>query len=445
LKQQAEAPNPVFVNLMFIFDCSLIFSHAVCIFLVILLFIILYAPHGEGKLSKFETPVSVSNASLLTRIAGEQSLAAKMLAPTETEQRKLGYFHTLREILQQPATWVQTGQELAPLAEGLLQSIAGIRAMVLTGSGSSEYAGECVRLPLQNSLSIPVETIGGGMLLTYDGKGIGPERPGLMVSLILETEPAIRHLIVTCNAEGRLATTYRDEPRVSVIVLADETNDRGLAMTSSFTNMVLAAGFLGMLRTPERYLGLIEGLSLKAEEILLGYFDTLAELARRDFGRVVYLGTGPRLGAARESALKMLEMTAGRVWSTCESYLGLRHGPMSAVHADTLTVCFLSSDPLSRAYECDLIRELNDKQLGMAKLVFGEDIPSDLARDGDVAIDLPGLAQLGDDHMPVLDVLAGQLLALFRCLKEGLKPDSPSNDGVISRVVQEFRLHRTGE
>ena len=411
-------------------------------------------------MSKLETPVSVSNSSLLTRIASEQALAAEMLAPTEEEQQKAGYFHTLREILQQPATWLGTWQELAPLADGLSQTVAGVRTLVLTGSGSSEYAGECVRLPLQNSLSIPVETIDGGMLLTHGGKAIGPGRPGLMVSLarsgdspesagaislILETEPAIRHLIVTCNAKGRLATTYGDDPRVRVIVLADETNDRSLAMTSSFTNMVLAAGFLGMLRTPDRYLAVIEGLSLKAEEILLGQFDTLAGLARRDFGRVVYLGTGPRLGAARESALKMLEMTAGRVWSACESYMGLRHGPMSAVHADTLTVCFLSSDPLARAYECDLIRELNDKQLGMAKLIFGEDIPRDLARDGDVAIDLPGLAQLGDDHLPVLDVLVGQLLALFRCLKEGLQPDSPSNDGVISRVVQEFRLHHAGE
>jgi len=48
---------------------------------------------------------------------------------------------------------------------------------------------------------------------------------------------------------------------------------------------------------------------------------------------------------------------------------------------------------------------------------------------------------LGDENAPVLDVILGQLLAFFRCLKEGLKPDSPSAGGVISRVVQEFRLH----
>jgi tagatose-6-phosphate ketose/aldose isomerase len=107
-----------------------------------------------------------------------------------------------------------------------------------------------------------------------------------------------------------------------------------------------------------------------------------------------------------------------------------------------LIVCFLSSDPVVRAFECDLIRELNDKQLGMAKLIFGEQIPADLVRSGDVTIECEGLGALGDDNMPVLDVIVGQLLAFFRCLKEGLQPDSPSSDGVINRVVQEFTVHR---
>ena len=35
-----------------------------------------------------------------------------------------------------------------------------------------------------------------------------------------------------------------------------------------------------------------------------------------------------------------------------------------------------------------------------------------------------------------------QLLALFRCLALGLRPDAPSNDNVINRVVEEFATHR---
>lgn len=394
---------------------------------------------------------------MLTEIVRRQQIAAELLAPGEDEQRRAGYFHTLREILQQPSTWLATGRQLAALAGSLRESLAGVRTLVLTGSGSSEYAADCVRLPLQNRLGIPVQVLGGGALLTHAGRAILPGRPGLMVSfarsgdspesvgavsLLLSTEPEIRHLILTCNREGRLATAWPNDPRVRSIVLDERTNDRSLVMTSSYTNMVLAALVLGQLADPQSIPALSEVLSRAAADLLLTHFDSIAALGRLNFQRIVYLASGARLGAARESALKMLEMTAGRVWAMHESYLGLRHGPMSAVHADTLIVCFLSTDPLIRAYECDLIRELNRKQLGLAKLIFGASIPADLARPGDLLLDCPALAACGDDASAVLDVILGQLLGLFRCLREGLQPDAPSTTGVISRVVGAFQLHR---
>jgi tagatose-6-phosphate ketose/aldose isomerase len=64
-----------------------------------------------------------------------------------------------------------------------------------------------------------------------------------------------------------------------------------------------------------------------------------------------------------------------------------------------------------------------------------------VVRDHDVVIDCPGLAEAGDDSAPVIDVVVGQLLAFFRCMHEGLRPDSPSKSGIINRVVQSFTLH----
>lgn len=98
-----------------------------------------------------------------------------------------------------------------------------------------------------------------------------------------------------------------------------------------------------------------------------------------------------------------------------------------------------------RAYESDLIAELNQKQLGASKVLIGEGIPQSLLLAGDTAIELPGLARVGDDHSAVIHVVAGQLLAFFRCLAEGLKPDSPSEDGVIHRVVNNFTIHQMPE
>ena len=383
----------------------------------------------------------------------------ELLALPENEQRSKGYFHTLREIFQQPATWMDTCDRVTASA-GMLEGVAnGIQSLVLTGSGSSQFAGECVRLVLQKELGVTADAIGGGTLLTHRAAALPPGRPGLMislarsgdspesvaaVSLVLEAEPHMRHLVITCNKSGKLATTYRGDGRVGVIVLDDRTNDRSLVMTSSFTNMALAVRFLGMRHAPDRYRLVCERLSRACGELLESGLEPLEQAAATGFGRAVFLGSGSRFGAARESALKMLEMTAGRVGTMCETYLGVRHGPMSYIHADTLVVCFLSSDPLLRAYEADLMRELDRKRLGLAKLVVGEKVPAELLRPGDAVVECRGLAEIGDENAPVLDAVVGQLLATLRCLGEGLRPDSPSESGVINRVVESFPVHRGG-
>ena len=394
--------------------------------------------------------------SLSASLARSQHEAAILLNRPPEHQQALGYFHTLREILQQPGTWLHTRAQLRALAGELQQTLTGVKLLVLTGSGSSEFAGQCLRLTLQSELSISAESIAGGDLLTHGGRAFGPSRPGLMLSFarsgdspesvgavdaMLGAEPAMRHLVITCNAAGRLARIYTDDPRVRVVVLDEATNDRSLVMTSSFTNMVLAGRALGMLQILDHYDAVVASLSRIADALIHTYFDRLAEIARREFRRVLYLSDGPGVGAVRECALKMTEMTAGRVVTMHETYLGLRHGPMSAVHADTLIVCFLSCDPLVRAYEVDLIRELNAKGLGMARLLFGQDIPSDIASSGDVPIECKGLSEVGDENLPALYVLIGQLLAFFRCISEGFKPDNPSDNGVINRVVGGFTLH----
>ena len=402
----------------------------------------------------FSTTVTFSD--WLRDICERQPQAAKLLSAPEEEQHRGGYFHTLREIFQQPSSWMHTAEQMSLLASDLRPCLAGIRNLVLTGSGSSEYAGDCVRLALQNQLSVNTLAVGGGVLLTHGTKALPLERPGLVVSLarsgdspesvgalalLLELDPQLRHLVLTCNASGKLATTFRGDAEVRVVTLDDGTNDRSLVMTSSFTNLVIAAQSLGFLQKLDVYQSRCQKLSEIVGELLRDHFGTLARVATLNFRRAVFLGTGARFGAAREAALKMLEMTAGKIGAMSETYLGLRHGPMSYVHPDTLLICFLSSDPTVRAYECDLMRELDQKNLGLLKLVVGDDVPADVVRDADVVIDCPGLAQAGDDSAPVVDVVVGQLLGFFRCMHEGLRPDSPSESGVINRVVQSFTLH----
>jgi tagatose-6-phosphate ketose/aldose isomerase len=387
-------------------------------------------------------------------------MASELLSRSEAEQERNGYFHTLREIRQQPATFLDTYERMLGRSEDLKRCLQNVQAVVFTGSGSSEYAGDCVRPAIQRNLKLTCQAIGSGRVLTHGTAALPPLRPLLMVSLarsgdspesvgavqlLMNREPEIRHLVVTCNSKGKLATRYRNDPQVAVVSLDDRTNDRSLVMTSSFTNMVVAAWALGFLDAPETYRSLCRQLSSISEHVISAGFDALASVGRRNFRRAVFLASGSGFGAAREAALKMLEMTAGRVGTLCETYLGLRHGPMSYVDRDSLIVCFLSSDPKVRVYETDLLRELDLKKLGLLKLIAGENVPADVLRDNDVAIDCPGLGKLGDDNACLVHVTVGQLLAFFRCLHEGLRPDSPSESGVINRVVESFQLHIEGE
>jgi len=378
-----------------------------------------------------------------------------LLQPPREEQLRRGYGHTLREIVQQPVTWIETAARMREVVSSIEESLEGATAIVMTGSGSSVYAAECVAPGLQRSLGLPVSAVPAGLILTHPDTCLPPSGRFLVVSLarsgnspesravvdfLLESRSQARHLFITCNREGALATSYRDRSGVRTIVLDEKTDDRSLVMTSSFTNLVLAGRALG--GEPATAEARARGLAGAAARLLREQSSALAEVARSGFGSVVYLGSGCRLGSAREAALKMLEMNGGDVWTLAESYLGLRHGPMSGIRPDSLLVAFLSSDPLVRAYELDLLRELDRKALGSRRVVLGAGIPRDLGSSTSVLALDGGAPPFADEDLTLLDAVTGQLVAFFRCLAAGYRPDSPSQDSVITRVVSGFEIHR---
>jgi tagatose-6-phosphate ketose/aldose isomerase len=116
---------------------------------------------------------------------------------------------------------------------------------------------------------------------------------------------------------------------------------------------------------------------------------------------------------------------------------------MCFINERTLLVCFLSTDPLIRAYERDLIRELDAKRLGARKLLAGLGDPgAGLCKGSDLAVNYEFPHQDAEDaDLALLDVMIGQILGFHRCRAEGLQPDSPSERGIISRVVSDFRIH----
>src|SRR6185312_11732743 len=150
------------------------------------------------------------------------TLDALCAAPLAAQQAH-GYADTLREILQQPATWLGTADLLCQLEvrEQLRAALVPRPGhIVLTGSGSSMYIGECLAPSLQLGLGIPTQAIAAGSLLTH-WRSVLPPGAGLLISLarsgdspessgvvdrLLADAPDYHHLVITCNANGKPAT-----------------------------------------------------------------------------------------------------------------------------------------------------------------------------------------------------------------------------------------------
>ena len=275
-------------------------------------------------------------------------------------------------------------------------------------------------------------------MVSFSRSGDSPESLAAW-RIVRRLRPDAWQLAVTCNAGGGLARLAAGDPRAFRLLLPERTNDRSLAMTSAYTSMALAGLGLSLLGEPDRLITLVSLLSRSARRVMDGSADRLKAVAARPFDRACYLGSGPLYGAAQEAALKMTELNAGRVATVFNSFLGIRHGPQVFINAKCLVVALLSGDERVRRYERDLLRELRAKGQGL--LVLGicaaDDGEARALCDEWVEVD----PEVEDDYRLLTDVAACQVLALFKSLRNRLRPDSPSAGGIINRVVQGVTIH----
>jgi tagatose-6-phosphate ketose/aldose isomerase len=225
------------------------------------------------------------------------------------------------------------------------------------------------------------------------------------------------------------------------VALDDAVNDRGLAMTSSFSNMVVFGQCMAHVHNLAPIRSYTQPARGSGKDFPPHAADAAAALAAEPYERVCFLGSGALEGVAVESGLKVLELTAGRILTMSESAMGLRHGPMAALDKTTLLVAFLSSDENVARYERDLLQELKRKRLVKTQIAVGghSELPLDGFADRYLSPDIR--TAVPDDCRPPVDVMFGQLLGLFFSLRCNLMPDRPSPDGVISRVVQNVRIY----
>ena len=346
---------------------------------------------------------------------------------------------TAQEIARQPELWPAIAQQVFSAAERIrLPEKLKDRRVLLTGAGSSGYAASAVAAAWPQALAVPTTDLlvdaarylnGVGAVISLARSGESPESAAV-VERIRSLRPQILQLAIVCNPDSSLARSEIDD----LIALDPRANDRSLVMTSAFSSLVLAGLVLAQ---PQAVTAKIAAHSARATTLFPAIESACEQLSGRTFDRIVVLSSSPLLGWAQEAGLKTLEMTSGHFAVVTETFLGLRHGPMSFVKTNTLVLCLLSSDPLRRAYELDLVGELRSKKIGYLVGIAGPGESDSLFDEK-----IPAIAPEEDDALRTpYEIVGPQWLGYHLSLRLGLNPDNPSPDGIINRVVRGVTIH----
>ena len=355
---------------------------------------------------------------------------------------------TYREIRQQPAVW----RTIAQLnLEDLHQSIDWQqRRIIITGAGTSAFVGKCAASFWRQNVHERVEAIATTdlvimpqrylinqptLLISCARSGNSPESLA-SVEIAEQLIDDIIHIFITCNKDGALCHYAVEHPNTHLILLPPETNDQGFAMTTSFTATLLT---LLRLANPSKLTpAMIEQICARGEQLLASMEALCAPILQIPFDRYVCLGDGPLAGLAQEAALKLAELTAGRVATLYETALGLRHGPKTFINAQTLVVLLLSNEAYARRYQLHLLDELlRDGEAAGLVVISGtrlKDFPN-------IYQIVTGDESLLDDLLCFNAILFGQMLAVLKSRQLGIHPDNPVPSGTVNRVVQGVAIY----
>lgn len=384
----------------------------------------------------------------------------KYLNFSEKELKTNGGYFTAKEISQQPEMWKEVYSIFLKEKDAILEFLEKILNQscpnfIFTGAGTSAFIGEALAGAFRKKWNISATAIATTDIVTHPEHCFLKTRPTLLISFarsgdspesLAAVELAekycddIYQLIITCNKDGELAKKSTSENSY-VFLLPEETNDRSLAMTSSFSTMLLSGLLLLNIKNIENMKPIIEKISSLGKHILDEGLPIIKKTADLQFHRAVFLGSGPLFGIAHESHLKVQEMTDGNVICKFDSFLGFRHGPKAVVNDKTLIVYLLSNNARSKLYEIDLVSSISNTCAGEKTFAIG------IAQDErnmsfDYTLKFPSnLDDIPEEFLSIFYVLPSQILGFFKSLSLGLSPDSPSKNDSITRVVQGVKIY----
>ncbi len=378
---------------------------------------------------------------------------------TTEELEQLGAFHTAAEIYGQPGLWRKVHEKISS-EKGLISAFLNKATahqclrVVLTGAGTSAYIGLSLTGVYSRHVKKFTVAVPTTDLVTHAHDYLDRQTPTLLISFARSGNSpesvaaatitdkycdTVYHLIITCDATGALAN-FETSFEKYVFVLPGEANDQSLAMTGSYSGMLLAGLLISRLSELEILSSQLVFLEQYARKLLNTYWEDIRNLAKIDFRRAVFLGSGPLYGTAIESQLKLQELTDGIIICKHDSFLGFRHGPKAVVDEKTLVFFLFSNNRYVLQYERDLVDAMGNghKALHQAGLMEKGEKLSNL--DQTFILSENG-NHLEEDFLPVVSILPAQMLGFFKSLHLGLSPDRPSVSGAISRVVKGVNIY----
>lgn len=380
----------------------------------------------------------------------------------EKEMKKGSSIFTLNEIYQQPKTWLKTLKQIKENKEDIQNFINEVINcndfdIIFTGAGTSEFVGNSLYSYLNKELNYRVKSYGTTDIVSDPELYISKDKPTLLISFgrsgnspesIGAVEAAnsisnnLYNLFITCNKYGSLSKMADNLKNCYSINLAEETHDQSFAMTSSFTNMYLAAYLCFNLNKLDEKSEIISSISLATQNFLDKGFEIANKIVNEyEFNRIVYLGSNVLKGISQESSLKILELTAGKTVAIFDTPLGFRHGPKSIIDDSTLIVVYVSADEFTYKYELDLIKEISSQRGKNKLVVITNNSNTDLESLADYIYSYNINNNLNNVELGLAYITFAQSLSVLKSLSLGLTPDNPCPSGEVNRVVKGVTLY----
>ena len=392
-----------------------------------------------------------------------EKVISKLLGLEISKLEDCSGLNTAKEIIQQPDTWRESVKNLIKNKIEIKSFIDSFLSkkefrIILTGAGTSAFAGEVCEPYLTSLLNKRVEAIATTDLVASPKSYFIKDMPTLLVSfarsgnspesvhavnLANQLVDDLYQVVITCNENGKLAKNTVNDEKSLLLLMPPQTNDLGFAMTSSFTTMVLNAMAVFNINNIENFSSDVDKLSNSVNDFIENNIEKVTSLANEDFERIVYLGSSTSKGIARESALKVLELTAGKVNASYDTPLGFRHGPKSVVDDKTVSVIYISNDEYTRKYDLDLAKEMLAHKKNDKVVIVGDNIEEDILNKADYVFNVENINYTVENEvlLPLQQIIFGQMLSFLKSVNLGITPDNPCPTGEVNRVVQGVILH----